>query len=147
MLACPLGVLTGPRHLQQLQSAIRWQAVQLGLGRLRHPRCDVLLFGGTWARILAALQTRADAAGLIGWQVGVDSTVVRAHQHAAGARRHADEQSEPPGGTTSEPGDHALGRSRGGLSTKLHLACEQGQKPLSLVVTAVSGATPRSSRR
>ncbi|WP_435869154.1 transposase [Actinomadura coerulea] len=35
-----------------------------------------------------------------------------------------------------EPDDHALGRSRGGLSTKLHLACEQGQKPLSLVVTA-----------
>jgi transposase len=35
-----------------------------------------------------------------------------------------------------EPGDHALGRSRGGLTTKLHLAVEQGQKPLSLLVTA-----------
>jgi len=34
-----------------------------------------------------------------------------------------------------EPTDHALGRSRGGLSTKLHLACEQGQKPLSVVLT------------
>ncbi|WP_409492810.1 transposase, partial [Amycolatopsis sp. cmx-11-12] len=29
-----------------------------------------------------------------------------------------------------------MGRSRGGLSTKLHLCCEQGQKPLSMVVTA-----------
>lgn len=29
-----------------------------------------------------------------------------------------------------------MGRSRGGLSTKLHLACEQGQKPLSLLLTA-----------
>jgi len=29
-----------------------------------------------------------------------------------------------------------LGRSRGGFSTKTHLACEQGQKPLSLLVTA-----------
>ena len=29
-----------------------------------------------------------------------------------------------------------MGRSRGGLTTKLHLACEQGQKPLSIVVTA-----------
>jgi transposase len=28
-----------------------------------------------------------------------------------------------------------LGRSRGGWTTKLHLACEQGRKPLSLVVT------------
>jgi transposase len=36
----------------------------------------------------------------------------------------------------AEPADHALGRSRGGLTTKLHLACEQGQKPLSLIVTA-----------
>jgi len=35
-----------------------------------------------------------------------------------------------------EPADHAIGRSRGGLTTKLHLATEQGQKPLSLVVTA-----------
>jgi transposase len=35
----------------------------------------------------------------------------------------------------TEPADHALGRSRGGLSTKIHLACEQGQKPLSIVIT------------
>jgi len=35
-----------------------------------------------------------------------------------------------------EPEDHAIGRSRGGLTTKLHLATEQGQRPLSLVVTA-----------
>jgi transposase len=35
-----------------------------------------------------------------------------------------------------EPVDHALGRSRGGWTTKLHLATEQGQKPLSLVITA-----------
>jgi transposase len=42
-------------------------------------------------------------------------------------------QAEPPVG---EPADHGLGRSRGGLSTKLHLGCEQGQKPLSIVITA-----------
>jgi transposase len=35
-----------------------------------------------------------------------------------------------------EPADHALGRSRGGWTTKLHLATEQEQKPLSLVITA-----------
>ncbi|EOD67175.1 transposase IS4 family protein [Amycolatopsis vancoresmycina DSM 44592] len=35
-----------------------------------------------------------------------------------------------------EPADHALGRSRGGWTTKLHLATEQGQKPLTLLVTA-----------
>ena len=35
-----------------------------------------------------------------------------------------------------EPADHGLGRSRGGLSTKLHLAAEQGRKALSIVLTA-----------
>ena len=35
---------------------------------------------GTWRAILAALQGRADAAGLITWDVSVDSTVARAHR-------------------------------------------------------------------
>jgi len=47
-----------------------------------------------------------------------------------------DLQAEPPGGVGAEPADHGLGRSRGGLSTKVHLACEQRQKPLSILVTA-----------
>ena len=91
---------------------------------------------GTWARILATLQALADAVGRITWDVSVDSTVARAHQHAAGARKRGDVQAEPPGGVAVEPADHALGRSRGGLTTKLHLGCEQGQKPLSIVLTA-----------
>ena len=40
---------------------------------------------------------------------------------------------QPPG---AEPADHGLGRSRGGLSAKIHLSCEQRQKPLSIVITA-----------
>ncbi|MFE6485691.1 transposase [Streptomyces sp. NPDC057757] len=47
-----------------------------------------------------------------------------------------DLQKEPPGGIAVELADHGLGRSRGGLSTKIHLAVEQGQKPLSVVITA-----------
>jgi transposase len=42
---------------------------------------------GTWKRILAQLQARADEQGLITWDVSVDSTVARAHQHAAGASK------------------------------------------------------------
>jgi transposase len=42
---------------------------------------------GVWAAILSRLQARADAAGLITWDVSVDSTIARAHQHAAGARK------------------------------------------------------------
>jgi hypothetical protein len=82
---------------------------------------------GVWRAIPAALQTRADADGLIVWDVSVDSTVMRAHQHAAGARKEGDLQVEPPdtpaGGI--EPDDHGSGRSRGGWTSRLHLACEQ----------------------
>src|SRR5947209_13395922 len=53
---------------------------------------------GTWTAILGRLQARADACGLITWDVSVDSTIARAHQHAAGARRRGDLQREPPGG-------------------------------------------------
>jgi transposase len=42
---------------------------------------------GTWQRIVTQLQAEADAKGLITWDVSVDSTVSRAHQHAAGARK------------------------------------------------------------
>ncbi|MDX2937803.1 IS5 family transposase [Streptomyces ipomoeae] len=90
---------------------------------------------GTWHRIFEQLQARADAQGLITWDVSVDSTIARAHQHAAGARKR-DLQVEPPGGVFTEPDDQGLGRSRGGLTIKLHLAVEQAQKPMSLVITA-----------
>ena len=42
---------------------------------------------GTWDRVLAALQRQADADGRLDWSLHfVGSTVVRAHQHAAGAK-------------------------------------------------------------
>jgi transposase len=34
-----------------------------------------------------------------------------------------------------EPVDHAIGRSHGGLTTKLHLACEQGRRPLAVLLS------------
>lgn len=40
---------------------------------------------GTWQRLLDAVRAQADAAGDIDWNVAVDSTIERAHQHAAGA--------------------------------------------------------------
>jgi transposase len=51
----------------------------------------------------------------------LDSTVVRAHPHAAGARRAA--------------GRQALGRSRGGFSTKLHLRCDGRGRPVTFHLT------------
>ncbi|MEU1191842.1 IS5 family transposase [Streptomyces sp. NPDC005859] len=90
----------------------------------------------TWAGIVTQLQAEADANGLITWDVNVDSTVCRAHQHAAGAAKRGTCRRSRLAGFAIEPADHALGRSRGGLTTKIHLAVEQGQKPLSVVITA-----------
>lgn len=131
---------------RQLIDGIRWR-VRTGAPWRDVPDCyghwrsvyglyRVWQRAGIWVRILSGLQGRADAVGLITWDVAVDSTIVRAHQHAAGARRRPDLQVEPPDGPDQvEPADHALGRSRGGWTTKLHLACEQGRKVLSVVVT------------
>jgi transposase len=135
---------------RQLLGGIRWR-VRVGAPWRDVPDCygswqavDSLFRrwqrAGVWQRIVTALRARADAVGLIGREVSVDATVARAHQHAAGARTRPDEQKESPGGVGDgaggEPADHALGRSRGGLTTKVHLACEQGQKVMSLLATA-----------
>jgi transposase len=59
---------------------------------------------GTWRAILARLQARADAHGLITWEVSVDSTIARAHQHAAGARqRGICRHNHPVGSRSSRP--------------------------------------------
>lgn len=43
---------------------------------------------GLWGQILAEVQREVDAAGGLEWEVHyVDGTNVRAHQHAAGAKR------------------------------------------------------------
>ena len=67
-----------------------------------------------------------DDNGALRWSVGVDSTAVRARQAAAGAGKRP-----VPG----EPDDHALGRSRGGWTTKTHLAADTSQSLLSLIAT------------
>jgi len=52
----------------------------------------------------------------------LDSTIIRAHQHAAGAK-----------GSNAEA--EALGRSRGGFSTKVHVACDGLGHPVKIILT------------
>lgn len=85
---------------------------------------------GVWEQIEQALIQQADAAGKVGWDVSVDSTTARAHVHAAGARGDSRDRHQ------REPADHALGRSRGGWSTKIHLACERDRHVLAFALTA-----------
>ena len=48
---------------------------------------------GVWQGVLEALQARADRQGRVDWSLHfVDSTIVRAHQHAAGARKAGGEK-------------------------------------------------------
>lgn len=58
---------------------------------------------GTWDRLLAHVQTRSDAVGEVIWEVSIDSTVVRAHQHAAGARKGGAVRTRPTRPTRRPP--------------------------------------------
>jgi transposase len=66
-----------------------WRDLPPGFGNWksvygRHRRWSL---DGTWEQILDALRAGCDEAEGKGWALSADSTVVRAHQHAAGARR------------------------------------------------------------
>lgn len=81
-----------------------------------------------WDRILTQVQAHDDAVRAIEWAVSVDSSVVRVHQRSAGARK-----TRGCGTWLVAPvGGEALGRSRGELSTKVHLAADRRGRPLSI---------------
>jgi transposase len=110
---------------------------------------------GFWDRLLERLQARRNAEGELDWELFyIDGSLVRAHKAAAGAAKKR--------GPPEEPGDHALGRSRGGFGTKLHLVCEGGGLPivieispgqdhesvhLEAVMEAISVRSPRGAPR
>lgn len=77
---------------------------------------------GVWRKVFDALQD-PDLEWLI-----LDSTVIRAHPHAAGARKRAD--------GTGGQAEQALGRSRGGFGTKIHAAVSGLMLPVVLLLTA-----------
>ncbi len=60
---------------------------QFGSWKGAHNRLRKWAADGTWEKVFTALLAQADAEGDLDWAVAVDSTVVRAHQHAAGARQ------------------------------------------------------------
>jgi transposase len=77
---------------------------------------------GTWDRLLAHIQTKSGVVGEIEWEVSVDDTVVLVSLHAAGARTRPSLKDAIK--ELCHPLEVALGTSRGGFSTKVHLACE-----------------------
>jgi transposase len=85
------------RDHRQVIEAIAWRfrtgspwrdlPVEFGPWQTAWKRLDRWVRDGTWERLLGAVQGDADAAGELDWIASADSSVVRAHQHAAGARR------------------------------------------------------------
>ncbi|MFG3680987.1 IS5 family transposase [Micromonospora chalcea] len=98
-----------------------------------HERLRRWTADGTWDRILSGAQVPDDGTS-IQWTIRIDSSFVRAHQHAAGARKK--EGSPTSGATPGAQDGEAVGRSRGGLSTKIHLAVDGRGPPLSILLTA-----------
>ncbi|MEU3441403.1 IS5 family transposase [Streptomyces griseoincarnatus] len=114
----------------KIRTGISWRDLpeRYGPWQTVYTRFRRYALDGVFTRALQQIQARADAAGDIDWLVQIDSTIVRAHQHAAATGRKG-------GISGDEPDDHALGRSRGGLTTKVHLACDGKGRPLALLVT------------
>jgi transposase len=77
---------------------------------------------GTLEAVLRRLRAAGIDAGLVDRELWcVDGTVIRAARCAAGGGK---------GDDPDEPADHALGRSRGGFSTKIELLCDGHGHPL-----------------
>ncbi|MFE3635036.1 IS5 family transposase [Streptomyces sp. NPDC059168] len=144
--------------LYRIRTGVRWRDLpeRYGLWKTvleRHRRWSA---DGTRETLLQRVQAEAEAAGEIDWDVSVESTSVRAHHHAAGAR-HAlppgPQRGLGPGGQsrsssdgTDRPaggggaGGEAPGRSRDGFTTKIHLSADGRCRMLSLVITPVQCA-------
>jgi len=71
---------------------------QQGIRGLRHAKPPYRNGGsrfskdGTWDQILQALLIKADAAGQVDWQLSIDSTVSRVHQHGLNMTREVASQ-------------------------------------------------------
>jgi transposase len=76
----------------RFRTGVPWRDVpeRFGSWNTLHKRHCRWADDGTYARLHQHLLGDADLDGDLEWIVSVDSTIVRAHQHAAGARRRED---------------------------------------------------------
>ncbi|MFN3676988.1 MAG: IS5 family transposase [Sphingomonas pseudosanguinis] len=101
-----------------LRSGAHWCDLPERYGKWKtvHRRFSRWCHAGVWERVFEALTVDRDNQYLM-----IDSTIVRAHQQAATGK----------GGGK----DQALGRSRGGLTTKVHMLADTFGRPLRFRIT------------
>ncbi len=81
---------------------------------------------GTFDQMLKRLHLKLNEKGMIDLKTWmIDSTAVRATRASSGAGKKGAE----------EPQDHALGRSRGGLTTRIHMLCDSNGIPLRFLLS------------
>jgi transposase len=105
--------------LYRYRTGIPWRDLPecFGCFKVVHTRLCRLTKKGVWKAIFSTLSADADNEYAM-----IDSTIVRAHQHSAGA--------------VKKPGeDEAIGLSRGGLSTKIHAVVDALGNPTAFYLT------------
>jgi len=103
----------------RFRTGVPWRDIPAHFGPWKniHTRFSRWAAKGVWKSLFKALADDPDNEYAM-----IDATIVRAHQHSAGARK-----------TTNA--DQAIGRSRGGLSTKIHLIVDALGNPLTFCLT------------
>jgi transposase len=75
--------------LWKLRTGAPWRDLpeRYGPWKTAHERLRLWTKDGTWDKVLDRVIVKDDAVGDLEWIISVDSSVVRAHQHSAGARK------------------------------------------------------------
>ncbi|MFD9888483.1 IS5 family transposase [Amycolatopsis sp. NPDC059027] len=78
----------------KLRTGARWRDLpeRHGPWKTAHERLRLWTKDGTWGKILDHVIVKDDAVGDVEWVTSIDSSVVRAHQHSAGARKRGMQQ-------------------------------------------------------
>ncbi len=86
--------------IYRVRTGVPWRDLptEYGAWQTVHRRFQSWSQDGTLDRVLAELIADADAAGQVDWRTSVDSTVVRAHQHATNLTRCSSGPSSHTGG-------------------------------------------------
>jgi transposase len=99
--------------LWKLRTGAPWRDLpeRYGPWKTAHERLRKWTADGTWDRVLAHVIVKDDAVGAVEWTFSIDSSSIRAHQHAAGARKKgaAAPPSKPSPSTENTSDGHEAG--------------------------------------